>query len=107
MPDFCGKHNFLLITELCRVSQGLDNSCSSEYEANSGIQNKTAKGSIIFRFLSVHLALKKVSLRIKRHTRLTPVCLFFRFFYQHGDFFNHFTSSAFPLHYVGFFKAFS
>ena len=46
--------SYLLLNFSC-VSQELDNSCSSnKFEANFGIQNKTAKRSIIIRFLSVH-----------------------------------------------------
>ena len=75
----------LLLNFSC-VSRGLDNSCSNEYEADVGIQNKTAKGLLMSHF-SQYISLKnKVSLWAKLHTRLTSVCLFVRFFYQHGDF---------------------
>ena len=52
MPDFYQKHNVLLLLNFTHVSPRT--SCSNEYDANSGIQNKTAKRSIIVRFLSVH-----------------------------------------------------
>ena len=45
---------FYLLLNFSHVSQGLDNSCSNEYEANSDIQNETTKRYIIVRFLSVH-----------------------------------------------------
>ena len=75
-----------LLLNFSHVSQGLGNNCSNEYEANSGIQNKTAKGLLLSDF-SQFISLKnKVSLHAKLHTRLTSLCLFIRFFYQHGDF---------------------
>ena len=64
-----------------------------------GIQNKTAKGLLMSHF-SQFISLKKhkVSSWAKLHTRLTFVCLFVRFFYQHGDFLTILPTGLF--HYI-------
>ena len=75
-----------LLLNFTHVSQGLDNSCSNEYHANSGIQNKTAKGLLLSDF-SQFISLKEQSFLTGKTLHKTDICMpFCQILYQHGDF---------------------
>ena len=64
-----------LLLNFSSVSQGLDNSCSNEYEAYSGIQNITAKGLLMSEF-SQFISLKNIKFRNGQHfTHMTDICM--------------------------------
>ena len=75
-----------LLLNFTHVFQRLDNSCSNEYDANSGIQNKTAKGLLLSDF-SQFISLKKQSFFAGKTLHKTDICMsLYQILYQHGDF---------------------